>query len=77
MADETILHRSLKLTRITCANYKGLSKPGVIKVVKPLSTVLDLTNTILLPFKLLNEKTRITFEHNLRTYKQRIERNTK
>ena len=73
MADDNLTSFIKTAPELLVLIYKDLAQPGVIKVGQALSTVLDLTNTILLPFKLLNEKTRITFEHNLRTYKQRIE----
>lgn len=53
--------------------YGDLAKPGVSQVGKALSTVLGLGNTILWPLSLLNEKAKITLEHNLEKYRKQLE----
>lgn len=52
--------------------YNDVAQPGVKKVGKALETVLDVTNTILLPLKLLNEKTRLRFEKHMNNYREKI-----
>jgi len=53
--------------------YDDLAQPGVRQVGKALETVLSLSNTILLPLKLLNENTKVNFESKMRKYKKRIQ----
>jgi len=52
--------------------YDDLARPGVKKVGKALSTVLDLSNTILLPIKLINEKSRLLFKRHMDYYEKKI-----
>lgn len=53
--------------------YGDLAKPGVTQVGKALSTVLGLSNTLLLPLTLINEKARMVTEHNLEKYRKQLE----
>ncbi len=52
--------------------YHDLAQPGVRKVGQALETTLDLANTILLPVKLINEKSRLIFTNNLDSYKEKL-----
>jgi len=52
--------------------YDDLARPGVKKVGKALSTVLELSNTILLPIKLINEKSRLLFKRHMDSYEQKL-----
>lgn len=52
--------------------YKDLAQPGVKKVGKALETTLDLSNTILLPLKLINEKSQLLFQHNMEKFKEKL-----
>lgn len=53
--------------------YTDLAQPGVKKVGAALETVLDLSNTILLPLKIANEKSKILFAKNMERYKEKVE----
>ena len=48
--------------------YDDLARPGVIKVGKALETIIEFGNTILLPIKLLNEKTHLNFQKHMEIY---------
>jgi hypothetical protein len=52
--------------------YGDLAKPGVSQVGKALSTVLGLGNTLLWPVQLLNERTRLSLEANLDSYRNKM-----
>lgn len=52
--------------------YTDLAQPGVKKVGQALSTVLDLSNTVLMPIKLLNEKVKANFNSNMKRYEQKL-----
>lgn len=56
--------------------YKDLFKPGMKKAGDALATVLDGANLILLPLKLLNEKSKIYFQKNLERYSEKLNNNT-
>ena len=49
-------------------------QPSVIKMGKALEIVFGLANTILLPIKLLNEKTNILFTKNIKKYEEKIDK---
>ena len=53
--------------------YTDLAQPGIKKVGLALETVLDLSNTILLPIKLLNERARLQVQKNLKIYQDKLE----
>jgi hypothetical protein len=53
--------------------YGDLLKPGVKQVGKALETVIGLGNTILWPFALVNERSRIALEKNLEKYRRQME----
>ncbi len=53
--------------------YNDLASPGIKKLGLALETVFELSNSVLLPVKLHNEKTKIQFEKNLDEYKKKIE----
>ncbi|SBV94196.1 Abi-alpha family protein [uncultured Dysgonomonas sp.] len=52
--------------------YKDLFQPGMKKAGEALATVVDGANLILLPLKLLNEKSRIYFKKNIELYSDKI-----
>lgn len=52
--------------------YTDCLQPSVIKVGKALETVLELSNTILLPLKILNEKAKIIFQKNIKDYEEKL-----
>lgn len=53
--------------------YTDLAQPGVKAVGQALGTVLELSSTILLPLKLVNEKAKLLFAKRLNEYKEKIE----
>lgn len=59
--------------KILTLAYKDLAQPGVRQVGKALSTVLGLGNTVLLPFKLLNDKAQLLFASHMEEYRKRLE----
>lgn len=56
--------------------YKDLFKPGMKKAGEALSTVIDGANLILLPLKLINSKSRIYFDNNIKKYSDKINSNS-
>lgn len=52
--------------------YDDLLSSGFKKVGNALSTVLELSNTILLPIKLVNERSKMVFDNNMRKYEQKL-----
>ncbi|WP_297338401.1 DUF4393 domain-containing protein [Algoriphagus sp.] len=52
--------------------YKDLAQPSVKKVGKALGTVFELSNTILLPVKLMNEKVLLNYEKHMNSYKEKL-----
>lgn len=55
--------------------YQDLFQPSTKRVGEALSTVLDVANLILLPIKLLNEKSRIYFNKNIENYAKKLDKN--
>lgn len=55
--------------------YKDLFKPGMQKAGEALATVIDGANLILLPLKLVNEKSKVYFVKNLERYSEKINAN--
>lgn len=53
--------------------YSDIAQPGVKKVGIALETVLDFGNTLLIPIKLMNEKSKINFVNHMNRYKEKIE----
>lgn len=53
--------------------YQDCAQPAVQKVGKALATVLDFSNTILLPLKLINDKARLNFQKHMDNYKNKLE----
>lgn len=53
--------------------YGDLLKPGVTQVGKALGTSFGLTNTLLLPLTLINEKARLIMQKNLEKYRSQLE----
>lgn len=53
--------------------YPDLAQPAFKKVGMALETVLDLSNTILLPAKLLNERSSIFFKKHMEKYQEGLE----
>ena len=52
--------------------YDDIFSPPSKKVGSALSTIIDISNTILWPIKWVNERTRIYFENNIKKYEERI-----
>jgi hypothetical protein len=52
--------------------YKDCAQPSVKKVGQALSTVFELSNTILLPLKLINEKAKLNFQNHIDNYKEKL-----
>ena len=52
--------------------YADFAQPGVRQIGLALETVLSLSNTILLPVKLLNERCRVLFQKNIDDYRKRM-----
>jgi hypothetical protein len=52
--------------------YTDLAQPPIRKISIALETIFDLSNTILLPVKLINEKSKIIFKNNLDKYSEKI-----
>lgn len=53
--------------------YTDLAQPGVKAVGQALGTVLELSSTILLPLKLINEKAKLLFAKRMNEYKEKLE----
>lgn len=56
--------------------YKDLFGPGMKKAGEALETVIDGANLILLPLKLVNSKSRIYFDNNIKRYSDKINSNS-
>lgn len=54
--------------------YGDLAKPGASKAGMVLETIIDTGNTILLPFKLLNETSRVRFDNYMKSFKEKVEK---
>lgn len=54
--------------------YEDLFQPGLKKAGEALATVLDISNTILLPLKLINEKSKLIFIDNMKRYQQKLDK---
>ena len=52
--------------------YSDLFSPGMKKAGEALETVLNGANVILLPMKLLNEKSRVWFDNNMKNYAEKL-----
>ncbi len=61
-----------EVPRILELIYKDLPQPSVKKIGKALGTVFELSNTILLQVKLLNEKVRLNYEKHMNSYKEKL-----
>lgn len=72
MTKEDIIDLIKSSTNLLPVIYKDLAQPGVKKAGQALATVIDVANTILLPVKLVNEKTRLTFHSNMEKYRKRM-----
>ncbi len=53
--------------------YDDLLSPGFKRAGEVLATVFDLGNLVLLPFKLVNERSKITFRRNLEIYEKKLQ----
>ncbi len=53
--------------------YPDVAQPAVRKVGIALETVFDFANTILLPLKLLNDKSKVFFQKHMENYKKKID----
>lgn len=54
--------------------YVDCTQPSVKKLGKALETVFELSETILLPIKLLSEKAKVNFQKKLTRYKEKLEK---
>ena len=52
--------------------YPDLLQPATTQVGKALETVFELSNTILLPLKLLNVKARLSLENRMKKYEEKL-----
>ncbi len=52
--------------------YEDLFQPGLKKAGEALANVFDFGNLIMLPIKLVNEKSRIYLSHNLKKYEEKL-----
>lgn len=52
--------------------YEDLFRPGLKKAGEALSTVIDVSNLILLPIKLMNEKSKLFLKDNLDRYEEKL-----
>jgi hypothetical protein len=53
--------------------YDDLASPAAKKLGEALSTIIDISSTILWPIKFGNEKTKLYFENNISKYKKKLE----
>lgn len=53
--------------------YQDVAQLGIRKVGMALETIFDFSNTILLPLKIANERSKIIFINNMERYKTKIE----
>ncbi|WP_256719789.1 DUF4393 domain-containing protein [Paenibacillus glucanolyticus] len=53
--------------------YTDIAQPGVKKVGLALETVLDFANTLLIPIKLMNEKSKVFLSIHMNKYKENME----
>lgn len=78
MGNDLIMNTAMEISKqnpqILGNIYTDLAQPGVRKVSQALETVFDLCNTILLPIKLLNEKSKLLFQTHMNEYKTRLEK---
>lgn len=63
---------SVKSDKLLATLYTDMAQPGARRVGQALETVLDLSNTILFPVRLLNEKVKLTFTANIKKYEQKL-----
>ena len=68
----TALTAMIKNPDILKIIYQDLAQPSVKKVGIALGTVFGLSNTLLLPIKLLNERTKLLFQNNMERYKIKL-----
>ncbi len=74
MAEEKMIGKFLENIPLN-EFYNDLFKPGMKKAGEALSTVIDGANLILLPLKLINSKSRVYFDNNLKKYSDKINAN--
>lgn len=72
MLEEISSILSIKSDSLLATVYTDMAQPGVRRVGQALETVLDLSNTILFPVRLLNEKVRLIFSANIKKYEQKL-----
>lgn len=70
----TIITALMKNPDLLKLIYSDVAEPSVRKVGEALSTVFDFGNTLLLPLKLLNEKSKILFTNSMEKYREKIEK---
>ena len=54
--------------------YEDLFQPGMKKAGEALATVIDAGNLLLLPIKLMNEKSRMYLQDNLKRYQEKLQK---
>ena len=54
--------------------YQDCAQPSIKKIGIALETIFEISNTILLPLKLANEKAKINFTKSLDTYREKIDK---
>lgn len=69
----TIITTMIKNPELLKIVYRDLAQPSVKKVGDALSSVIALSTTLLLPIKLLNEKTSLLFTKHMENYRKKLE----
>jgi hypothetical protein len=67
-----VAQEALKIPGLLVEVYGDLARPGVKQVGKALETIIGLGNTILWPIALVNEKSRVALESNLKRYSEKM-----
>jgi len=70
---KVIAQEMLKVPGLLSQVYGDLASPGVKQVGMALDTILGLGNTVLLPAKMVNEKSRLIFERNMERFRTKME----
>lgn len=68
-----VAKEALKIPSLIVEIYGDVAKPGVKQVGKALDTVLGLGNTLLWPVYLVNEKSKLSIQKNLESYRKKLE----
>lgn len=73
MTSATVITALIKNPDFLKLIYKDLAHPSVKKVGKALSSVFGLSATLLLPVKLLNDKTNLIFTKHMENFRNKID----